>query len=233
MQTEEKQLESIQSETANLNQVERNRRTLTEALSDASADVAREQQAIAALAEHLADPGNESIERQLADARSRLKKVNEVRARAANALEAFDRKNPTAQQLQARQEELEAQQGQLEQGQIVEQMKGNIRQSFALLFQLEKLQDERAAIYKTAVDRWPATEPGRVRHAGFPKTMTAWFPSLFDGYGQGELRAALELAAEWHPDLVPESHPARVAVAARTNETPAAYFRAGINIGNV
>jgi hypothetical protein len=48
-----------------------------------------------------------------------------------------------------------------------------------LLFQAEKLQEERAALYREAIERWPSTEPGRVRHAGFSAKLTAFFPSLF------------------------------------------------------
>jgi hypothetical protein len=235
MQTEEKQLESIQSETAKLNQIDRTRRTMTEALSDAESDVARQQDEIARLAAHLGDAANDGIERQIADARAGLKKLHEAKKRAASALEAFARKHPTPEELRARQEELEAQQGQLEQGQVVERMKENVRQSFALFFKSEKLQHERVAIYAEAVDRWPATEPGRVRHAGLKQSITGWFPSLFGDHG--ELRCGLELAAEWDPDLVAESHPARVAVAARQKDEAALAamyrFQPGYKIGNV
>jgi chromosome segregation ATPase len=229
---QEKQLDIIKSDTAKLHEIDRTRRTLTEALSDTESDVARQQDEIARLAAHLGDAANDGIERQIADARAGLKKLHEAKKRAASALEAFQRKNPTPEELRARQEELQATQGQLEQEQLIERMKENVRQSFALFFKLEKLQQERAAIYTEAVDRWPSTEPGRARHAGLKQTITGWFPSLFGDYG--ELRAALELAGEWDLELVPDSHPARDAVIARANQAIApAYFRPGIKIGNV
>jgi hypothetical protein len=114
-------------------------------------------------------------------------------------------------------------------------MKHNVRDSFALLFQLEKLANERQSIYTEAIERWPSTEPGRVRHAGFSAKLTALFPSLFGDYG--ELRSGLELVAEWDLELVPESHPARAAVVVRQKveaATAAMYqHRPGHRIGNV
>jgi hypothetical protein len=214
---EDKRIGQIEGETAKLHALDRQRRTLTESLSDSEADLQHQQQRIAELARGLGDAGNDEIEREIAGARQRLKQLVSRRDTAAAALEQFQRRHPTEAQVQEQEDKLRCEQTQLEQRKVVNAVRVKVRELVGHLLHAETLCAGLSLAYREALRQWPTQGPADCqRAAGLPGMLG----DLLQFAGtESHLFRVLETIGHWDFELLPEGHPARAAASAQQHKT--------------
>jgi hypothetical protein len=207
MRTKESEIES---QSAHLNALFRERRRLTEAVSDADSDVGHQQETINALASRLTDAASEGIEKEIATERQKLKRLVEIRTQARLALRSFEERNPSEAGLRQREQDLQRDRLEIEQGQVVATVRSKLAALVSLLMQLESTCEELQADYRAALQRWPSNGSLGVLRAGGAPGFLIDLPAL-TGSG-GDVFGVLEKIGRWDIELLPADHRARVYV---------------------
>ncbi|MBV9762104.1 MAG: hypothetical protein JO340_16185 [Acidobacteriaceae bacterium] len=208
MRTKESEIES---QSAHLNALFRERRRLTEAMGDADSDVGRQQEVINGLASRLTDAASDGIEKEIATERQKLKRLVEIQTQARLALRSFEERNPSEAELKQREQDLQRERLEIEQRQAVAAARAKLAALVNLLLQAETACEELQSDYRAALQRWPSNNGplGVVRAGGIPGFLVD-LPALSES--GGAMFGALEKIGRWNIELLPADHRARIYV---------------------
>ena len=204
-------------EIEQLREILQRRRTLERTEHAAREDHTHQQETITALAARLVDASDTSVERELLDARERLRDLAAESKRAAAELSEYASNNPTPEELERREAILEHRTQLAEQKKVRDAFAQNVQRRISLLETLKTLEAQAWELFTGAEQRWrnhvsgPSGESPLRPVAGMSPTLLDFLDRAFwsfngkPGFPGGRLNDLKQLVKKWDPNLIPDA----------------------------